>query len=498
MSRSRSVTSSNYKNSSHSTRPTSLNKSEGKPPPAQRGMTVLGRKAVEGIAPTNKLSWGSYSHDRTVVSLAAIDLGPSHSNDSVAADETNRMKAVYHQLTDHFFKQMKECPRDATLCTEHTITIADSFSSLCWTSVGGFLKIVAQQETNEAEARHDLDFLVYLVYLSQGDINPSRLLLWGPLIGIDEYPSYPLRGCVPDVRLMEKYLTGDLGVPSDHAMKPSRDHIIGALLCVIDNPKIGYGVNIIIYYSGHGSYYEFPAEEEEGSESIEALCPIDRDTPGGDGKPVPDISDRELNTTLSLISRNRITVILDCCHSGGLSRSTPYPGVRRTPPTTWATLRDMLITGDRTLKVYPGYRSIFPKDWCSDMDSHVVLAAWKAYQFAKPKKVKGTDGEAGYIGIFTDSLIRALRSSYWGKETTYADLVHYLDETPYQDASGCWKPQGGAYMVSAMKPLATRQAVRSRQKRTAMNTRSNFSKGHKSETVTDMIGRELVSTPLIL
>ncbi len=218
-------------------------------------------------------------------------------------------------------------------------------------------------------------------------------------------------------------------------MKPSRDHIIGALLSVIDNPKIGYGDNIIIYYSGHGSYYEFPAEEEEGSESIETLCPIDRDTPGGDGKPVPDISDRELNTSLSLISRkkgHRITVILDCCHSGSLSRSTPYLGVRRTPPTTWATLRDMLITGDRALKVYPGYRSIFPKDWYPDMDSHVVLAACKAYQFAKWKKVKGTDGEAEYIGIFTDSLVRALRSGYWSKETTYADLVRCLDKTPYQ------------------------------------------------------------------
>ncbi len=79
-------------------------------------------------------------------------------------------------ILDHFFKQMKEYPRDATLCTEHTITIADSFSSLCWASVGGFSKMVAQQETDEAEARHDWDFLMYLVYLSQGDINPSRLL----------------------------------------------------------------------------------------------------------------------------------------------------------------------------------------------------------------------------------------------------------------------------------------------------------------------------------
>ncbi|KAK0209399.1 hypothetical protein IW262DRAFT_1302361 [Armillaria fumosa] len=206
MSRSRSATPSSHQHSSYSARSTSLTRSEGKPFPAQCGRTTdrsgrLGRKAVEGIAPTDKLSWGSYSHDRKVISLAAINLGPNRSNDTVAVDEINRMKAVYDQLTgyqappwesiedmpsvdkrmniirDHFFKQMKDCPRDMTLCTEHTNTIADSFSSLCWVSVGGFSKMVAQWETNEAEARHDWDFLMYLMYLSQSAINPSRPLL---------------------------------------------------------------------------------------------------------------------------------------------------------------------------------------------------------------------------------------------------------------------------------------------------------------------------------
>ncbi|KAK0219281.1 peptidase C14, caspase domain-containing protein, partial [Armillaria nabsnona] len=158
------------------------------------------------------------------------------------------------------------------------------------------------------------------------------------LIGINEYASYPLHGCVPDVRLMERYLTEDLGIPSDriqllvasdeHAspedpMTPSRAHIVSALLSIIANPGIAYGDNIIIYYSGHGSYYPPHAEEDDEPEYIETLCPIDRDTPGEDGKPVPDISDRELNTILSLISRAKvhcITVILDCCHSSSISR----------------------------------------------------------------------------------------------------------------------------------------------------------------------------------
>ncbi|KAK0432291.1 peptidase C14, caspase domain-containing protein, partial [Armillaria borealis] len=149
------------------------------------------------------------------------------------------------------------------------------------------------------------------------------------LIGINKYASYPLKGCVSDARLMEKYLTEDLSVPrnciqlllgsTEHTspadpMNPSRANIIDALLSITDNPEILYGDNIIIYYSGHGSCYPF--ERKGGTiESIEALCPIDHDAIGDDGKPVPDISDREFNTILNLISRtkgHRITVILDC------------------------------------------------------------------------------------------------------------------------------------------------------------------------------------------
>ncbi|KAK0470382.1 peptidase C14, caspase domain-containing protein, partial [Desarmillaria tabescens] len=148
------------------------------------------------------------------------------------------------------------------------------------------------------------------------------------LIGIDAYASYSLHGCVSDVLLMEKYLTEDLGVPKDriqlmvgskeHAspkdpMNPSRVHIINALLGLITHSEIAYGDNIVVYFSGHGSYH--PPEEDD-DEYIETLCPIDRDILDANGaNPVPDISDREFNTILRLISQAkgpRITVILDC------------------------------------------------------------------------------------------------------------------------------------------------------------------------------------------
>ncbi|KAK0207490.1 hypothetical protein IW262DRAFT_1419815 [Armillaria fumosa] len=246
---------------------------------------------------------------------------------------------------------------------------------------------------------------------------------------------------------MDRYLTENLGVPSnriqillgskeytspDDPMYPSRIHIIDALLSLVTNPEIEHGDNIIIYYAEHGSRYQFTVDDEDDqTEYIEALCPIDRDTLGENGDPVPDISDRELNTILTLISLSkghRITVILDCCHSGGISRSLPEPGARTSPPLARATAEEMLVAGENTLKHYTGYRSITASDWLPDMNSHVFVAACKEYQHAKEKKVKREDGTAGYIGMFTDMLVHFLQSDRWTEETTYADLVHCLDK----------------------------------------------------------------------
>ncbi len=248
---------------------------------------------------------------------------------------------------------------------------------------------------------------------------------------------------------MEKYLTTYLGVPrdriqlllgsKDHAsasdpMYPSRARIVSVLTGLITEDKIKHGDNIIIYYAGHGaSYYN----EEEGLGFVEALCPIDRDVLGANGSPVSDISDREINGILTEIRHAkgyRTTVILDCCHSGGASRELPEPGSRTVPATRCATLQDMLLTGDNNLKGYNAYfpKSILAKDWCPDMDSHVLMAACKEYQLAKEKIVKQEDGTVGYVGIFTDSLLRVLRSGYWRKETTYADLVFGLGRSSRQ------------------------------------------------------------------
>ncbi|KAK0505503.1 hypothetical protein EDD18DRAFT_1400005, partial [Armillaria luteobubalina] len=171
---------------------------------------------------------------------------------------------------------------------------------------------------------------------------------WAVVIGIDAYESIsPLKSSMTDAQSFWEYLTTNLGVPGiriqlllgskkrtspesskfrDDPMYPSHVHITTMLLSLIDNPDIKKGDNIIIYYAGHGSSYQCSdyndvknADYHEiGPEStgyIEALCPIDHDTVDENGNTIPDISDREFNTILTLISQakgNHITIILDC------------------------------------------------------------------------------------------------------------------------------------------------------------------------------------------
>ncbi|PBK65035.1 hypothetical protein ARMSODRAFT_917952 [Armillaria solidipes] len=287
---------------------------------------------------------------------------------------------------------------------------------------------------------------------------PSHLVdscrFFAVVIGIDLYGSYPLRGCVSDAQLMKEYLTEDLGVPNNHIqlllgseehsspddpMKPSRANIIDALLSLATNTEIKDGDIIIIYFSGHGSSYSSPDDVAIYGD-IETLCPMDRDTIVNN-EAIPDISDRELNAILSLIAeykRSRITVILDCCHGGSIG--LPEPGARTLPQTTHATPQDMLLAGEKNLKDYPGYRSILSNNWYPDMDSYVILTACEDYQFAKEKRVEGKDG--GHIGVFTDSLVRVLQSSYITEDTTYIDLIVALGSSVYQTPCVYGKSKG--------------------------------------------------------
>ncbi|KAK0219720.1 hypothetical protein EDD85DRAFT_728376, partial [Armillaria nabsnona] len=168
--------------------------------------------------------------------------------------------------------------------------------------------------------------------------------IWAILVGIDGYSQLPLRGCVADALAVEEYLADDLLVPRERiqillgprnhsdtvtgaSSLPSRANILSLLFSLTTNPNIEHGDPIIIFFAGHGSRYPLSDHDDDEDECppkfVEAFCPMDRGTLDSSGVPIPSITDRELNTILSQISRtkgHRITVILDCCHAGSVTR----------------------------------------------------------------------------------------------------------------------------------------------------------------------------------
>ncbi|KAK0205481.1 hypothetical protein DFS33DRAFT_1328668, partial [Desarmillaria ectypa] len=215
---------------------------------------------------------------------------------------------------------------------------------------------------------------------------------------------------------------------------PSRANILSLLLSLITNPNIEHGDPIIIFFAGHGSRYPLSDDDdnpdtdgehddERSRKFVEALCPMDRNTRDSGGVLIPDITDRELNTILSQISRSkghRIQFILDRCHAGSIIR-TLNSRVRTVSPLERASIKDMFRAGEETLKDYPGYRSISAEDWVPDM-----VAACKAGELAKARRVKKEKETEVWSGIFTSSLIKTLSSGVLGEGATYVDLVNAL------------------------------------------------------------------------
>jgi len=152
----------------------------------------------------------------------------------------------------------------------------------------------------------------------------------GLCIGIDKYPGRnALFGCVGDARQWKAVLEEKLHF--DHVQTLTDDHatragIIAAVRSLLDEAKSGDVV--VIQYSGHGtSLPDDDADEADGTD--EALVPIDFEQ-------AQFITDDDIRVFLTerLKEGVSLTIFMDCCHSGTVTRmlgrtaDEPLPGVR--------------------------------------------------------------------------------------------------------------------------------------------------------------------------
>ena len=156
------------------------------------------------------------------------------------------------------------------------------------------------------------------------------------LVGIDNYPSKPLHGCVNDIDAVQQLLLSSrVGLtPADitrlasphpgasHATsvqeKPATLANLRAALTELASQKVKRGDRVFVYYSGHGSRAPVTASGG-GTFYRESLVPAD--VFANPNEPAL-LFDFELNALLAAIAEqtDAITVCLDCCHSAGATR----------------------------------------------------------------------------------------------------------------------------------------------------------------------------------
>jgi Caspase domain len=239
------------------------------------------------------------------------------------------------------------------------------------------------------------------------------------LIGIDEYQAdidWSLQGCVKDVEDVERFLDDSVGTRSgsraDVKMlcngKATRDAVIDGFRRHLG--QAGLGDAALFWFSGHGSSCEVPRHywhlEEDGTSMQTLLCADSR----VDG--VPDLLDKELAILIGEVAARgpHVTVVLDCCHAGGGSRTPPSVRARWVPPASQPPDPARLLRGHgRTAVGSPS-----PRGRGAD---HVALAACQRDQKANEKP-----HEDHVRGVFSLGLLTELRRPR-PAPSTYRELM---------------------------------------------------------------------------
>lgn len=289
------------------------------------------------------------------------------------------------------------------------------------------------------------------------------------LIGVDRYlrpatgpdGSFPdLRGAVRDVERVERWLVEERGVSPRHiekllapvsrredaASSPTYENMVAAFRRL--RRRAGAGEHVWIHYSGHGG--RVPTLSGGKPQGVdEALVPTDVGDPQG-----RYLRDVELAYLLEELADAGIvmTVVLDCCHSGGAFRRGPSSSRRcrgtdrvdHTPrsATSLVASPEELRAAWRRVRRNPRRRLTMDERsrWRFEPQGYVLLAACRAHEQALEDDF---DGEPG--GALTHWLLESLRGL--PREVTYREVYDRVrteirrqlpGQTPQLEGPGRW------------------------------------------------------------
>lgn len=264
------------------------------------------------------------------------------------------------------------------------------------------------------------------------------------LIGINRYPAFRRRvlfGCENDVDLMASLLCLRLGFPSEHVKRLTGTAATReAILHELDRLKrvVHAGDRVVVFFSGHGAQV-IDDNGDEDDRMDEVICPYDFRFVAP-GRAEQAISDDELGAFCEALSRARVTVVLDCCHSGtGLRSVLPQSGGKYlvysdTSRGRAAFFADLLGTGTAPRRTGErGVALIAPpvSESRVTMDtppSAVLFAACQAHEIAEevPPTVTGSGFHGALTWRVTEALLGAADDDQDGVFTP-GELGWYLD-----------------------------------------------------------------------
>lgn len=206
------------------------------------------------------------------------------------------------------------------------------------------------------------------------------------IVGIDAYQRDPrigpLGGAVNDARMMRDFLVERAGYrPEDVKLLLDGAATRAAILEAFETWLIGGtrpGERVFFHFSGHGTQVPERVAGSEPDGLDEALVPVDAYFDDTTRAARNLIIDDELEAVFARLEERQVTVVVDSCHSGTITRSLADPaveGVVRTPLALAAAIG--VQPSSRSVAAHRGEIAILPST-----PNRTVWTAVSAHQLA--------------------------------------------------------------------------------------------------------------------
>lgn len=222
---------------------------------------------------------------------------------------------------------------------------------------------------------------------------PVHAAQYAVIATINDYPgeANDLRGCHADGDSFQQMLVGKFGFAPENIIRLRDAEVTAAAVNsgLKDHlaAKAEPGDAVVFFYSGHGTQVpDFDGDERDNAD--EAICVHDMTAT----EPATWITDDVMRHHLSCMKTNRVTVVLECCHSG--------TGTRGLESDAAGGVRYMDLGFGRSQEIYRNLSISTAMRAPSNNPQHVLLAACASHELARE------DGPNG--GYFRLALEKAL------------------------------------------------------------------------------------------